>query len=205
MQDDRSATAARGNSVAGHTKDVPKDAACEDGAGEGVGRQPMPLTDDARAFVAMIFDAARSGDAVKLAEFLDQGLPANLTNDSGDSLLMIASYNGRPEVARLLLDRGADPEQMNARGQTPLAGVAFKGDLSVAGLLLDRGADVDGPIAGGKTPLMMAAMFDRLDMVELLLARGADPFARSDDGTSALDAAEATGATRVVERLGKPR
>ncbi len=163
------------------------------------------LSSDARAFVAMLFDAARKGGAGQLAEFLDQGVPSTLVNDSGDSLLMIASYNGQLETTRLLLDCGADPEQLNAKGQTSLAGAAFKGDVAVAGLLLDRGAAVDGPIAGGKTPLMMAAMFDRLEMVELLLARGADASVRSHESTTAADAAEAMGAARVVQRLARAR
>ena len=163
----------------------------------------LPSMDETtRAFVAMLFDAARLGDTVKLAEFLDQGLPATLVNEKGDSLLMIASYHDNLDATRLLLERGADPEQRNAKGQTPLAGTAFKGDPVMAALLLDHGAAVDGRIAGGKTPLMMAAMFDRLEMVELLLARGADREARSEEGATAADSAKAMGAVRVTERLG---
>ena len=39
---------------------------------------------------------------------LEQGLPPNLGNHKGDSLLMLASYHGHAEAARLLPDFYAD-------------------------------------------------------------------------------------------------
>ncbi|MFE4462784.1 ankyrin repeat domain-containing protein, partial [Nocardia tengchongensis] len=39
-----------------------------------------------------IFDLARTGDAATLAAYLDAGVPVNLTNDNGDTLLMLAAY-----------------------------------------------------------------------------------------------------------------
>ena len=35
-----------------------------------------------------IFDMARSGDAATLAAYLDAGVPVNLTNTNGDTLVM---------------------------------------------------------------------------------------------------------------------
>ncbi|EAU64734.1 ankyrin domain protein [Stigmatella aurantiaca DW4/3-1] len=95
--------------------------------------------------------------------------------------MMLASYNGRAETARLLLERGADPEQTNDAGQTPLAGAAFKGHVDIATLLLDGGARVDGTGNDGRTALMFAAMFDKLDVLELLLQRGANREQRDAD------------------------
>lgn len=54
-------------------------------------------------------------------------MPANLTNDRGDSLLMLAAYHGHAEAVTALVGRGADPDRANDRGQTPLAGAVFKG------------------------------------------------------------------------------
>ena len=39
-----------------------------------------------------IFDWARSGDAAMLAAYLDAGVPVNLTNTNGDTLVMLAGY-----------------------------------------------------------------------------------------------------------------
>ncbi|MEF2550670.1 ankyrin repeat domain-containing protein [Aurantimonas sp. A2-1-M11] len=165
---------------------------------------PAPEFDEETlALAAMVFEAARRGDAVAMADFLDKGLPPNLRNDKGDSLLMLASYHGHVELTQLLLTRGADPSLTNDRGQTPLAGAAFKGETGIAQLLLDHGASVDGTGPDGRTPLMMAAMFNRTAMVETFLARGADLNARAVDGMDALGAAKAMGAQDTAAQIAR--
>lgn len=147
------------------------------------------------------FNAARSGDTAELGSFLDAGMPANLTNEKGDTLLMLASYHGHVDATRLLLEKGADPERRNDRGQTPLQGAAFKGEMEIAALLLDHGAAVDGAGEDGRTALMMAAMFDRVAMIDLFVERGADIHRTAADGVTAKGAAEKMGAEKAVERL----
>ncbi len=159
------------------------------------------LDEETLAFAARVFDMARHGTAADLAPLLDHGLPPNMQNDKGDSLLMLAAYNENRPVARLLLERGADPDLINDKGQTPLAGVCFKGDLELVDLLLAHGAAVDGPPGSDRSPLMTAAMFDKVDIVEALLAKGADPARKDGGGLSAVDLATSMGATRVLERI----
>jgi uncharacterized protein len=159
------------------------------------------LDEDTLAFVRKVFHFARTGEAGELATLLGQGLPPNLRNERGDSLLMLACYHGHAEAARVLLEHGADPEIMNDAGQTPLAGAAFKGDTAIATLLLDHGAAVDNAGPNGKTALMFAAMFNRVAIVRLLLARGADPFRLDADGNAILDAARRMGAADTAELL----
>lgn len=123
---------------------------------------------DAGAAIALahaLFDAARQGDSGTLARYLDAGVPFALTNTAGDSLLMLASYNGHPAIVRDLLARGADADQVNDRGQTPLAGAVFKGHTEVVRLLVDAGADPDG---GTPSARAAAEMFGRTELVELL-------------------------------------
>ena len=54
-----------------------------------------------------IFDLARQGRTEALVAYLDAGVPANLTNDRGDSLVMLAAYHGHADAVRALLARGA--------------------------------------------------------------------------------------------------
>jgi ankyrin repeat protein len=105
-----------------------------------------------------LFDAARAGDAELLAAYLDAGAPANLSNDRGDTLLMLAAYHGHTAAVQALLARGAEADRANDRGQTPLAGAVFKGDDDVIGALLDGGAD---PAAGTPSALDTARMFGK--------------------------------------------
>ncbi|GHE87026.1 hypothetical protein GCM10018785_63320 [Streptomyces longispororuber] len=111
-----------------------------------------------------IFDLARAGDADALAAYVDAGVPANLTNDSGDSLLMLAAYHGHAPAVRVLVERGADVDRANDRGQTPLAGAVFKGADDVIKALLDGGAD---PAAGTPSAIDTARMFGKAELLTL--------------------------------------
>lgn len=117
-------------------------------------------------------DLARQGETETLAVMLSAGMPVNLQDQKGNSLLMLATYNGNLETAQLLLERGASVDLRNDRYQTPLGGVAFKGYTEIASLLLEYGADVNADNGGGKTPLLFATMFGRLKVRKLLKANG---------------------------------
>lgn len=159
------------------------------------------MDDDTIEFVQKIFHYVRLGDTENLQPMLEMGLPANLCNHKGDSLLMLASYHGHFGATKLLLEHGADPEIRNDMGQTPIAGAAYKGDYAMVELLLQHGADVEGAAPDGKTALMLAAMFNRTQIVDLLIAHGADAHARDAKGMSALDAATAMGAPDTPAQL----
>ncbi|WP_371632275.1 ankyrin repeat domain-containing protein [Streptomyces sp. NBC_01259] len=111
-----------------------------------------------------VFDLARHGDTDALAAYVDAGVPVNLTNDRGDSLLMLAAYHGHAPAVTALTGRGADPDRANDRGQTPLAGAVFKGEDAVIAALLAAGAD---PAAGTPSALDTARMFGKADLLEL--------------------------------------
>ncbi|MFF9851838.1 ankyrin repeat domain-containing protein [Streptomyces litmocidini] len=115
-----------------------------------------------------VFDLARTGDADALAAYVDAGVPANLTNDKGDTLVMLAAYHGHAAAVAALLERGAEADRPNDRGQTPLAGAVFKGEDAVIRALLAAGAD---PEAGTPSALDTARMFGRTELLELFGAR----------------------------------
>ena len=144
------------------------------------------LDDATLAFAEHVFHAARIGDSVRLGHLLGQGMPADLRNHAGDSLLMLASYHGRLAATSVLLDHGADAQLANRRGA---GGRRVQGDLPMVRLLVERGTDVESPCADGKTALMMAAMFNHTAIVEWLVAQGADPHATDAGGTTPLAAA----------------
>ncbi|MFF7475480.1 ankyrin repeat domain-containing protein [Streptomyces sp. NPDC008092] len=111
-----------------------------------------------------IFDLARQGRTEELVAYLDAGVPANLTNDRGDSLVMLAAYHGHAAAVRELLARGAEADRVNDRGQTPLAGAVFKGETDVVKVLVDAGAD---PAAGTPSAVDTARMFGKAEVLEL--------------------------------------
>ncbi|WP_432063109.1 ankyrin repeat domain-containing protein [Streptomyces sp. S1] len=115
-----------------------------------------------------VFGLARTGDAEALAAYVDAGVPANLTNDRGDSLVMLAAYHGHAAAVSALLERGADADRANDRGQTPLAGAVFKGQEDVIRALLAGGAN---PESGTPSAVDTARMFGKAELLELFGTR----------------------------------
>ncbi|MEU6827788.1 ankyrin repeat domain-containing protein [Nocardia beijingensis] len=113
---------------------------------------------------AKVFDFARRGDTARLAAYVDAGVPVDLTNDAGDTLLMLAAYHGHADAVAALLQRSADPDRANDKGQTPLAGAVFKGETEIVRQLAAAGADPD---AGTPTARDAAVMFGRTELLEL--------------------------------------
>ncbi|MGW3473429.1 ankyrin repeat domain-containing protein [Saccharopolyspora sp. NPDC000995] len=108
--------------------------------------------------VAIAMDLAREGETAQLAEFVDHGLPVDVADQDGNTLVMLAAYHGHAETVRALLDRGANPDLRNERDQAPIAGALFKGADEVVAVLREAGADLD---AGMPTARAAATMFGR--------------------------------------------
>ena len=127
-----------------------------------------PVDPEVVELATRVFDMARQGRAEELAAYVDAGVPVNLTNDRGDSLVMLAAYHGHTAAVEALLARGADPDRANDRGQTPLAGAVFKGETEVVRALVTAGAD---PAGGTPSAVDTARMFGKEDLLELFRAR----------------------------------
>ncbi|WP_420063592.1 ankyrin repeat domain-containing protein [Micromonospora chokoriensis] len=112
-----------------------------------------------------MFDLARAGSTEDLAAQLDAGLPVNLTNDKGDTLLILAAYHAHPDTVAALLSRGADHSRSNDRGQTALAAAVFRSSTEAVRALLAAGAD---PAHGNPSAIETAHFFDLPEMTELL-------------------------------------
>ncbi|MHB9863130.1 ankyrin repeat domain-containing protein [Streptomyces sp. YIM S03343] len=115
-----------------------------------------------------IFGLARQGRTESLVAYVDAGVPADLTNDRGDTLVMLAAYHGHAGTVRALLARGAAPDRINDRGQTPLAGAVFKGEREVIEALVEGGAD---PAEGTPSAVDAARTFARTELLELFGTR----------------------------------
>lgn len=109
-----------------------------------------------------MFDLAREGRTEQLGAYVEAGVPVNLTDASGNTLLMLAAYHGHAATVRMLADRGAEVDRLNDRGQSPLAGAVFKSEEQVVAVLLAAGADPD---AGTPSARDTAAMFGRADLL----------------------------------------
>jgi ankyrin repeat protein len=118
---------------------------------------------EAIALAHRMLDFARDG-VEELVRYVDEGVPVNLTDASGNTLVMLAAYHGHAELVSALAARGAEVNAINDRGQTPLAGAVFKGSADVVRALLDAGADPD---LGTPSARESAAYFEQAQMAAL--------------------------------------
>ena len=129
------------------------------------GSSGAPIDPGVIELAGRVFDLARAGSTEELAAYVDAGVPVNLTNDKGDTLLILAAYHSHPETVGALLERGADHSRANDRGQTALAAAVFRQSADTVRLLLAAGADPD---AGGPSARATAAFFELPEMTGLL-------------------------------------
>jgi ankyrin repeat protein len=127
----------------------------------------VDLTPDELAFLQQTFELAREGHTDDLVLRLDKGVPVNLTNDKGDTLLTLAAYHDHVDTVQALLGRGADHSCANDRGQTALGAAVFRRSHDGVRALLEGGAD---PAVGSPSALEVAAFFELPEMTALLEA-----------------------------------
>ena len=129
------------------------------------GEQIEPIDPGVIELAGRVFDLARGGHTEELAAHVDAGVPVNLTNDKGDTLLILAAYHQHPGTVAALLERSADHSRVNDRGQTALAAAVFRQSAETVQRLLDAGADPD---AGGPSARATATFFELRVMTDLL-------------------------------------
>jgi ankyrin repeat protein len=126
------------------------------------------LDEETIAFADRMFDLARSGGTAELADNVMAGLPVNLTNAKGDTLLILAAYHNHVDTVIALLKQGADPNRVNDRGQSALSAAVFRQNAGTVQALLDAGAD---PAGGTPSAVDTAEFFKLPEMAALLRGR----------------------------------
>jgi hypothetical protein len=134
-----------------------------------------------------------------LAKLLEAGADPTIEGTGieteGDNAILVAARDASPWALRALIEHRARPQDLD---RALFYGCAHEGILRI---LLDAGARVNARGPRNRTPLMCAASLGAVDSLSLLLARGADRALVSDDGTTALGLAEASGHARAAELL----
>ena len=67
-----------------------------------------------------VFSYARHGRCEEIERLFAKGLPVDVRNDHGNTVLIVACQNGNKRVAKAVLRRGANINARNHKGNTPL-------------------------------------------------------------------------------------
>jgi hypothetical protein len=129
----------------------------------------------------------------------NKAIDVNLSNQSGETPLMMASIEGQlPLVETLVLKNKAD---VNKDGWAPLHYAASTGKLDVAQFLVANGAKVNALSPNETTPLMMSVSSGNELLIKFLLDKGADLRMRNHQGYSAIDIADLFGKDDIRDGL----
>jgi ankyrin repeat protein len=173
-------------------------------------------------------DAIRAGDVDRVRSLVAGDPSLSTSREQGTTPILLAIYNGKPDVARALVEAGApvsfpeacalgdaeraeamlaaDPSVLDVRSEDgfPPVGLAiFFGHGALARRLIERGADVNAAAQNPQrvTPLHAAAAVRDLETTRVLLARGADVHARQQADYTPLHGAASRGDRELAQLL----
>ena len=92
--------------------------------------------------IADVFSMARHNKVMHVEDLLDSGIPPDITDTYGNTILSIACQNGLKKMAKAALRRGADINACNLKGNTALHFChAYGYGDTLGAYLISKGAD----------------------------------------------------------------
>ncbi|CAM9599044.1 unnamed protein product, partial [Scytosiphon promiscuus] len=89
-----------------------------------------------------IFSYARHNRVEDLERMMDQGVPVDVRDSHGNTVLIVACQNGHKRALKAALRHGANPNAINSRGNTGLHFChAFGYGDTLGRYLMSKGAD----------------------------------------------------------------
>ena len=148
-----------------------------------------------------VFEVARNGTTEQLNTILKKNSKeVNSINSDGYSPLILASYRGNNEIAKMLIENGADINYKSGLG-SPLMACVVKSNNEIAKILISKKVDINSTDDNGMTALLYATMFKNYELAALLVKNNANVEAKDNRGNSALDYAVLADDDKLIEIL----
>ena len=145
--------------------------------------------------------ASCSGALEVVKMLVEAGAGVNVTDDDGDTCLILAAYHGHTETVRYLVGLPeVDVNHCDIDNETALGFAAKNGHTKVVRVLIDAGADIDTKDINTFSPLHLASCSGTLEVVKMLVRAGAGVNVTDDYGRSLISAAFC-GHTEIVRYL----
>lgn len=166
------------------------------------GRVSQKKDTPARKDLAEFFSAVRANKPDIVKQFLARNGDPNIFNENGETALLLAARDNRPDIARILIEAGADPKKAAKESKkTPIEEAVNYGRVEMAMFLAQNGGYVGGILSGGRSLLHRACEKGKADIVRALMQAGADGNERTENGATPLIIAVQLRQTAVAEAL----
>lgn len=156
-----------------------------------------------------LMKAVKSNDVARVKELIAQGVNVSELDSSNDAPLVMAAYEGRNEIVKLLLEAGADVAAVDpGMKATALHAASYAGRTEAAKLLIAYKIDIDkqGPY-NGYTALHDAIWQSHIETAKVIIEAGADLTLKSHQGQTPLEFARSKRLTELVnlmeQKMGK--
>ena len=128
-----------------------------------------------------IFEAIYRGNKGRVIALVQRGIDIHTIDDEGTSLLMVAAWHGKRDIAEWLLEHDAEVDREDNYSKTALMYAADKGHAEIVALLLEHGADIHkvDELAQWK-PLDYAVARDHEDVVKTMLKLKGNELSQKD-------------------------
>jgi hypothetical protein len=129
---------------------------------------------DLRSNTTALEHAVRNANREMVQLLLSSGAKVNLTNASGETVLMMFDDDATSDLMWDLINAGAKVNLKDDGGNTALMQAATADNLEALKALLDAGAEINTRNKSGRTALMLAASEGNVNIVRNLVLAGAD-------------------------------
>ena len=147
----------------------------------------QPVGSAARDFLEDLIASIERDDKLGVMAALSKGLPVDVMDSNGNTMLMQAAKGGRLKVTTYLLETGADPNILAVNGATALMLAVNGGHASTVDVLLKMNADPNLRGPGLPAALTFAAAQDNVAVIQSLVKAGAKLNALDQKGYNALE------------------
>ncbi|PRP86824.1 Protein F53A10.2, isoform a [Planoprotostelium fungivorum] len=155
----------------------------------------------------MLHELVKKNDLEGLEKHLrkEKGTNVDVKDETGQTPLHIAAYDGHFNIAYLLLSRGADVNSRDQQQWTPLHCSTNQGHLKISSLLLSRGSDPNAVNINRATPFHYVVRSeyseDLIEVLHLMMENRADIDCKNNAGETPLMGAVSKKMTETVRFL----